>query len=79
VTASGPGGAVLHTTRGDITVRLFGEHCPRSVENFTTHGRNGYYDGVIFHRVIEKFMLQTGAGLGAEVGASSRVGGGERL
>ena len=55
-----PGGVVIHTSRGDITLRLFGEECPKTVENFTTHARNGYYDNVIFHRVIEKFMLQTG-------------------
>ena len=39
--------------------------CPRTVENFTTHARNGYYDSVIFHRVIKGFMVQTGDPLGA--------------
>ena len=61
-----PRGAMLHTTKGDITFRLFPEECPRTVENFTTHARNGYYDGVIFHRVIKGFMLQTGDPLGRE-------------
>lgn len=56
-----PAAATLHTTLGDVTVRLENELCPKTVENFTTHAKNGYYDGVIFHRVIKNFMLQTGA------------------
>lgn len=55
-----PRGAILHTTMGDIVVKLFPDECPRTVENFSTHARNGYYDGVIFHRVIQGFMIQTG-------------------
>ena len=51
---------VLHTNLGDITLRLFPDEAPLSVENFLTHARNGYYDGVIFHRVIEDFMIQGG-------------------
>ena len=39
-------------------MRLFPDECPRTIENFTTHARNGYYDGVIFHRIIKGFMLQ---------------------
>ncbi len=62
-----PHGARLHTTRGDITVRLFPDECPRTVENFTTHARNGYYDGVLVHRVIKGFMIQTGDPLGEGV------------
>lgn len=50
--------------QGDITLKLFPEECPRTVENFTTHAKNGYYDNVIFHRVIKGFMLQTGDPLG---------------
>ena len=61
---------VLHTNHGDITLRLFPEEAPLSVENFLTHARNGYYDGVIFHRVIQDFMIQggdpTGTGGGGE-------------
>ena len=60
-----PRGAVIHTTRGDIWVKLFPDECPKTVENFTTHARNGYYDGIIFHRVIKGFMIQTGDPLGA--------------
>ena len=54
-------GAVIHTTLGDITVRLYGDECPKTVENFCTHAKNNYYNGIIFHRVIKSFMLQTGA------------------
>ena len=59
-----PRGAVIHTTRGDIWVKLFPDECPKTVENFTTHARNGYYDGIIVHRVIKGFMIQTGDPLG---------------
>jgi cyclophilin family peptidyl-prolyl cis-trans isomerase len=54
--------------QGDITIRLFPDECPRTVENFTTHATNGYYDNVIFHRVIKGFMLQTGDPLGECLG-----------
>jgi hypothetical protein len=60
-----PRGAVIHTTKGDITLKLFPDDCPKTVENFTTHARNGYYDGILFHRVIKGFMVQTGDPLGA--------------
>ena len=59
-----PRGAVIHTTKGDITIKLFPDECPKTVENFTTHARTGYYDGIIFHRVIKGFMVQTGDPLG---------------
>ena len=61
---------VLHTTLGDITLRFFPDEAPMAVENFLTHARNGYYDGVIFHRVVPGFMIQggdpTGTGMGGE-------------
>ena len=50
--------AVLHTTYGDIQIRLFPEAAPKAVENFVTHSKNGYYNNTIFHRVIRKFMIQ---------------------
>ncbi len=50
--------AVLHTTYGDINLRLFPEAAPKAVENFVTHAKNGYYNNTIFHRVIRKFMIQ---------------------
>jgi len=42
---------------GDIYVKLFVEECPKTVENFITHSRNGYYVGLTFHRVIKGFMI----------------------
>ncbi len=52
--------AVMHTNMGDIAIRLFPEDAPKAVENFTTHAKNGYYDGIVFHRVIKDFMIQGG-------------------
>lgn len=57
--------AVIYTTAGDITVKLFPESAPLAVENFITHARNGYYNNHIFHRVIRGFMIQTGDPFGA--------------
>ena len=50
--------AVMHTNQGDISLVLFPEKAPKACENFLTHAKDGYYDGVIFHRVIEGFMIQ---------------------
>lgn len=50
----------LHTNQGAIGIRLFPDRAPKAVENFVTHARNGYYDGVEFHRVIKSFMIQGG-------------------
>lgn len=62
--------AIMHTNHGDIAIRLFPDHAPMTVENFVTHAKNGYYDGLIFHRVINDFMIQggdpTGTGCGGE-------------
>ena len=62
--------AKLSTTKGDIVLRLFPEAAPKTVENFTTLIDRGYYDGIIFHRVIPDFMIQggdpTGTGRGGE-------------
>ena len=52
--------AVMHTSMGDISIRLFAEKAPKTVENFVTHAKTGYYDGLIFHRVIKDFMIQGG-------------------
>ena len=68
-----PRGAVIHTTKGDVSIKMFPDECPKTVENFTTHARNGYYDGIIFHRVIKGFMLQTGDPLGARPPAPART------
>lgn len=48
--------AVVHTTFGDIHLRLFPDQAPKTVENFVGHARSGYFDGTIFHRVIAKFV-----------------------
>lgn len=56
---------------GDIKVVLFPDAAPKAVENFTTHAENGYYDGVIFHRVIPDFMIQGGDPLGKGIGGES--------
>ena len=62
--------ALIKTNRGDITVKLFPELAPKTVQNFVELAKKGYYDGVIFHRVIPDFMIQggdpTGTGMGGE-------------
>lgn len=62
--------AVIKTNRGEITVQLFPELAPKTVKNFIELAKKGYYDGVIFHRVIPDFMIQggdpTGTGMGGE-------------
>jgi peptidylprolyl isomerase domain and WD repeat-containing protein 1 len=63
--------ASIHTTMGDIHVQLFPQIAPKAVENFVTHSKNGYYNGVIFHRVIKSFMIQTGDPLGDGTGGES--------
>jgi len=61
---------VLETNVGKIELQMFPKAAPLAVENFVTHVKNGYYDGVIFHRVIKGFMIQggdpTGTGRGGE-------------
>ncbi|KAH9860321.1 hypothetical protein J1614_011651 [Plenodomus biglobosus] len=63
--------AILHTTYGDITIRLYPAAAPLAVENFVTHARRNYYNNVLFHRVIRKFMIQTGDPLGDGTGGES--------
>ena len=62
--------AILKTRHGDIKIKLFEKDAPKTCENFITHIKNGYYDGLIFHRVIREFMIQggdpTGTGRGGE-------------
>ena len=61
---------VLETTQGNIELKMFPKVAPLAVENFTTHATNGYYNGLIFHRIIKDFMIQggdpTGTGRGGE-------------
>jgi peptidylprolyl isomerase domain and WD repeat-containing protein 1 len=63
--------ATIHTSMGDIFIRMFPQYAPKAVENFTVHAKEGYYDGIIFHRVIRKFMIQTGDPLGDGMGGES--------
>ena len=60
--------ATLHTNQGPIEVELYDEDAPKTVENFVKLSRDGFYDGVVFHRVIRDFMIQggdpTGTGMG---------------
>jgi len=62
--------ATIKTNMGDITVQLFPEFAPKTVKNFIELAKKGYYDNVIFHRVIPDFMIQggdpTGTGMGGE-------------
>ncbi|RFF28720.1 peptidyl-prolyl cis-trans isomerase [Wenzhouxiangella sp. 15181] len=51
---------ILQTNFGDITVELFEEQAPESTANFLAYARDGHYDGTVFHRVIENFMIQGG-------------------
>ena len=52
--------AVIATSLGQITIELNQEKAPKTVENFLAYAKNGFYDGTIFHRVIEGFMIQGG-------------------
>lgn len=67
--------AVIKTNRGDITVQLFPELAPKTVKNFVEHAKEGYYNGVIFHRVIPDFMIQGGDPTGTGMGGESIYGG----
>lgn len=63
--------ATIHTNKGDIKVWFFPEYAPKAVENFVTHAKDGYYDGVTFHRVIQDFMIQGGDPEGTGMGGES--------
>jgi peptidylprolyl isomerase len=60
----------LQTTQGEVIIELYEDIAPLAVENFTTHTKNGYYNGLTFHRIIKDFMIQggdpTGTGAGGE-------------
>ncbi|MGO2314950.1 MAG: peptidylprolyl isomerase [Pseudolactococcus laudensis] len=62
--------ATIHTNLGDLTVKLFDDVAPKTVKNFVELAEKGYYNGVIFHRIIRDFMIQggdpTGTGMGGE-------------
>ena len=64
--------AIIHVKDyGDIKVKFFNDVAPKAVENFITHSKEGYYNGVIFHRVINEFMIQSGDPEGTGFGGES--------
>ena len=64
--------AVMHVKNyGDITFKFFEDKAPKAVENFLTHAKEGYYNGVKFHRVMEDFMIQGGDPKGDGTGGES--------
>jgi len=58
----------IETTMGPIEADLFAKEAPKTVENFATLAKKGFYDGIIFHRVIPGFMIQTGDPTGTGMG-----------
>ena len=64
--------AIFHVKKfGDIKVKFFKDVAPKAVENFVTHAKNGYYNGLTFHRVINEFMIQGGDPEGTGMGGES--------
>ncbi len=60
--------AVMRTSKGDINLRLFADKAPVTVANFVNLAKRGYYDGLLFHRVIPDFMIQGGCPQGSGTG-----------
>lgn len=60
--------AHINTSKGDIVVELYADRVPNTVNNFVFLARNKYYDGIVFHRVLEDFMAQTGDPTGSGMG-----------
>lgn len=67
--------AIIHTNKGDIGLILFDDIAPLAVKNFKELANEGYYNGVIFHRVIKNFMIQGGDPTGTGMGGESIYGG----
>ena len=65
---------VLQTNQGDIKLKFFPDVAPKACDNFTTLVKSGYYDGIIFHRVIKNFMIQGGDPTGTGRGGHSKWG-----
>lgn len=66
--------ATIKTNRGNIKVALFPEQAPKTVKNFIELSKKGYYDGIIFHRIIPDFMIQGGDPTGTGMGGTSIYG-----
>ncbi len=71
--AKGPK-AIMHTNHGDIEIQLFEEQAPKTVKNFVELSKQGYYNGIIFHRIIPDFMIQGGDPTGTGMGGTSIYG-----
>ena len=67
--------AKINTTMGDIEIELFPNKTPKTVENFVGLAQQNYYDGIVFHRVIDQFMIQGGDPTGSGSGGDSFFGG----
>ncbi|KIS03169.1 peptidylprolyl isomerase [Paucilactobacillus wasatchensis] len=66
--------AIIKTNHGEIKIQLFPEQAPKTVENFVALAKQGYYDGISFHRVIPDFMIQGGDPTGTGAGGESSFG-----
>lgn len=66
--------AIMHTSMGDISLRFFPEAAPKTVKNFIQHAKDGYYDGLTFHRIFSDFMIQGGDPKGDGTGGESIYG-----
>ena len=66
--------AKIKTNLGDMSIKLFPEHAPKTVANFLGLAKEGYYDGIIFHRIIPEFMIQGGDPTGTGMGGQSIYG-----
>jgi cyclophilin family peptidyl-prolyl cis-trans isomerase len=66
--------ARIETDKGEIVIELFPKDAPKTVENFVTLANRGYYNGIVFHRVIQDFMIQTGDPTGTGTGGESAFG-----
>ncbi len=69
--AKGDTVAIMKTNYGDIHIRFFPDDAPKAVENFLQHAKDGYYDGLTFHRVMQDFMIQGGDPEGNGTGGES--------
>lgn len=63
--------AIMKTSMGDLRIKFFPSEAPKAVENFVKHAQDGYYDNLIFHRVIKDFMIQGGDPQGTGMGGES--------
>lgn len=66
--------ATIKTNHGDMKIKLFPDHAPKTVANFVALAKDGYYDGIIFHRIIQDFMIQGGDPTGTGMGGQSIYG-----